>query len=89
MWWYRSIKYSTANVLLDTQKLFFYCLNRKGAVDVKSEQLLYTAIVLPWQHPYIALLMILTSAFEFSSRHGSKIKERPSDDEELSKVCIK
>ena len=30
--------------------------------------------------------MILTSAFEFSSRHGSKIKERPTDDEVLSKV---
>lgn len=68
VWWYRSIKYSTANVLLDTQKLFFYCLNRKGAIDVKT------------------LLMILTSALEFSSRHGSKIKERPTDDEVLSKI---
>lgn len=47
---------------------------------------LYTPVMLPWQYP-IALLMIVTSAFEFSSRHGSKIKERPSDDEELSKVC--
>ena len=56
---------------------------------LRVSNLLYPAIVLPWQYPYIALLMILTSAFEFSSRHGSKIKERPSDDEELSKVCIK
>ena len=38
--------------------------------------------------PFLALIMILTSAFEFSSRHGSKIKERPTDDEVLSKVRL-
>ncbi|XP_065908405.1 translocation protein SEC63 homolog isoform X2 [Dysidea avara] len=68
VWWYRSIKYSSANVLMDTQKLYSYCLSRKASIDVKT------------------LLMILTSAYEFSSRHGNKIKDRPTDDAVLSNI---
>jgi len=32
--------------------------------------------------------MILTSAYEFSSRHSNKIKDRPTDDAVLSNVSI-
>ena len=36
----------------------------------------------------LGIVMILTAAFEFNSDQSPLIKKRPSDDMELSEVCI-
>ena len=37
MWWYRSIKYGSSNVLIQTTQLFAYFLNNTKAMPVKRE----------------------------------------------------
>lgn len=34
-WWYRSVKYSSANILLSTQQLYFYLISRMSTTPVK------------------------------------------------------
>ena len=36
-WWYRSIKYSTANLLIQTSQVFFHFLSKPRQITVKSE----------------------------------------------------
>ena len=37
LWWYRSGKYTAANIVLDTQRVFFYFLTRMNTVPIKRE----------------------------------------------------
>ena len=36
-WWYKSGKYTAANIVMDTQRYFFYFLTRMNTVPIKRE----------------------------------------------------
>lgn len=42
-WWYKSVKYGHTNVLIQTDKLFFYFLSRSKAITIKRIMMILTA----------------------------------------------
>ena len=68
-WWYRSIRYSKEEVLLNTTQLFLYFLNKTTNMNLKRA------------------LLVLSSAFEFSHEHCSKVRApTPKDNEDLPEL---
>ncbi|VDP15244.1 unnamed protein product [Soboliphyme baturini] len=84
IWWYRSIKYSADQVLMDTTQLYFYMFHKTPLLVVKSICLLKEFFVLVFSSSCNSgLLMILAASFEFCRAHNKEIIERPSDDVEV------
>ncbi|KAL5457245.1 hypothetical protein EMCRGX_G034492 [Ephydatia muelleri] len=69
-WWYRSIKYGSTNVLLDTSRLLFFFMSKSSNIATKKLLFILTGS-LEFCKPHAQTI---------------GLKERPSDDQELNEL---